>query len=116
MRIRFLANENIPLETVKELEHKTDIVSLSEKCPGLSDEEILKMAHGENRILITFDKDFGELIFKRRIPTRGVVLLKIRPKSPKYITERILSLIKHTEIPLEDHFCVLTEKRLIPLR
>jgi len=44
--------------------------------PGLPDEEVLKIAHGEQRILITNDRDFGELVFRQKLPHAGVIYLR----------------------------------------
>ena len=44
--------------------------------PGLPDEQVLAIAHRERRILITNDKDFGDLIFQRRLPHAGVILFR----------------------------------------
>ncbi len=56
---RFLTDENIPLEVVEEIAKKgIDIQSISLLNPGIEDVDVLKLAHREKRILITFDKDF----------------------------------------------------------
>lgn len=44
--------------------------------PGLPDEDVLATAHAEQRILITNDRDFGELIFRHRLPHSGVIYLR----------------------------------------
>ncbi len=45
-----------------------DVISASDMVPGTADEEILAVAAEEGRILVTEDKDFGELVFVRRLP------------------------------------------------
>ncbi|MBA2520431.1 MAG: DUF5615 family PIN-like protein [Chloroflexia bacterium] len=45
--------------------------------PGLPDREVLDIAHREQRILITNDKDFGDLIFQRELPHTGIILLRL---------------------------------------
>jgi predicted nuclease of predicted toxin-antitoxin system len=63
--MRLLANENFPITSVKLLsEAGIDIVSISLLSPGSSDAAVMKMASSENRTIITFDRDYGELIFK----------------------------------------------------
>jgi len=58
--IKFLADENVPIEAIKALKRKgLDIVSIIEFSPGLNDKEVLDLANRENMILITFDKDFA---------------------------------------------------------
>ena len=53
-------------DTLTRLGH--DVVSASDMAPGTADEEILALAAEDGRILITEDKDFGELVFVRRLP------------------------------------------------
>ena len=63
--MKFLADENIPLDVVQQLQQSNvDIVSLSVINPRIDDEAVLVLAQGEQRALITFDQGFGELIFK----------------------------------------------------
>lgn len=50
-----------------------DVVSASERMPGATDAELLALANEEQRTLITEDKDFGELVFARRLPHPCIV-------------------------------------------
>lgn len=59
--MRFLADENFPYDAVAALRDAGhDVVWIREAVPGISDEDVLKRAEAEERILLTFDKDFGE--------------------------------------------------------
>jgi len=94
-----------------------DITSVSEASPGLSDRAIIEQANRENRIIVTFDKDFGELIFRERQKVKGLILLRIAPSSPEHIAERI----RHTYsqvVPLENKIVTVREDRIraTPLR
>ena len=72
MTIKYIADENIPLVVVTELKKKgLDIESTSETKRGLTDSEILKLAYEKNKIVITFDKDFGQLVFRNEEKTKG---------------------------------------------
>ena len=60
--MRFLANENFPRAAVAALEAAGhDVVWVRTAAPGASDRQVLAWAEREERILLTFDKDFGEL-------------------------------------------------------
>ena len=75
--MKFLADENIPLEVVHGLEsRKINIVALSDVKPRVSDEELMQYAKKEKRTIITFDKDFGELVFRNKQKSCGVILMK----------------------------------------
>jgi len=90
---RLLADESIPRTVITLLrERGYDIASVYELKPGMSDEEVVELAVKEQRVIVTFDKDFGRIaIFEPGIPC--VILLRIPPLSPQYIAERILSAL-----------------------
>jgi predicted nuclease of predicted toxin-antitoxin system len=81
--MQFLANENFPLdavEAVRKLGH--DVAWIRTEAPGSKDRDILRRAESEQRILLTFDKDFGELAFQASLPvTCGIVLFRLQANS-----------------------------------
>ena len=55
---KLLANENIPLGSVQALrKNGYDVISISERSLGISDENVLQLASTENRVIVTFDRD-----------------------------------------------------------
>ncbi|MCY4551898.1 MAG: DUF5615 family PIN-like protein [Defluviicoccus sp.] len=73
--MKLLANENIPLDSVRSLRSGGhDVVSISEQSPGISDEDVIRIARAENRIIVTFDRDYGELVFRRGWPPPAGIL------------------------------------------
>ena len=59
--MRFQANENFPANAVEALRHQGhDVTWIRTDAPGISDAEVLTRAQSDDRILLTFDKDFGE--------------------------------------------------------
>ena len=74
--MRFLADENIPGDAVAEIEAAGhDTVWVRTVAPGSKDEDILALAVREERIILTFDKDFGELAWCAGLPaSSGIVL------------------------------------------
>jgi predicted nuclease of predicted toxin-antitoxin system len=73
--MRFLADENFPRPALEALlKAGWDVVSIAEECPGVPDEDVAALCAAQERILLTFDKDFGELVFHRGLPAgSGVV-------------------------------------------
>lgn len=49
---------------------------------GIPDTTVLEIAVAEDRVLITDDKDFGELIFRRSVPHQGVLLFRLGDYAP----------------------------------
>ena len=76
--MRFLANENVPGAAVAALQAAGhNVVWVRTAAPGATDPHVLAWAAREARILLTFDKDFGELARASNLPrTCGVVLLR----------------------------------------
>ena len=74
--MRFLANENFPGDAVRALRARAhDVAWIRTDNPGSSDQEVLARAMREHRVLVTFDKDFGELAWKAGLPAEcGIVL------------------------------------------
>ena len=113
----FLADENIPLNVVMGLQREgVTIVSASRLCPGSDDGHLLVLAKKQRRIIVTFDKDFGEMIFKKRKQSYGVILLRIHPQTEEYILS-ILRKILAMHIEFTHSFCVVEPSRIrvIPL-
>ena len=78
--MRFLLDESadFPLAAfLQELGH--DVTSIARDCPhALRDQEVLAIAFREERILITNDRDFGELVVRRRLPHSGIILFRLK--------------------------------------
>ncbi len=79
--MRFLANENFPRASIRRLrEAGYDVEAVQEKEPGAKDPAVLDYAARENLVLLTFDRDYGELIYRRHLPSpRGVLYLRLIP-------------------------------------
>ena len=81
--MQFLANENLALDivvAVRALGH--DVAWVRADSPGSKDEDVLERAVREQRTLLTFDKDFGELAFQSGLPaTCGIVLFRVQAAS-----------------------------------
>lgn len=108
----FLADENIPLLIVSRLQKDgIDIVSQSMITPGADDEQLLLTALNEERVIVTFDKDFGELIFKEKRRSYGVILLRLHPLSSTYVFD-ILKKVLQLEGQFAYAFCVVESDRI----
>ena len=106
--MRFLANENFPGAAVAALEAAGhDIVGVRMAAPGMSDPEVLAWAAREHRILLTFDKDFGELVLKRGArASHGIILFRIPLFLPLAIGQAVITAIA-SRTDWEGHFSVV---------
>jgi len=110
--MRFLTNENVPGPVVAALrEYGHDVVAVKESLPGASDRAILERAHAEERLLVTFDKDFGELAVRFGLPVVGVILLRLGGSSPDADNARAASAIASRQ-DWAGHFAVVTDDRI----
>ena len=85
-----------------------DVASVTELSPGLKDREVLDLAGREGRIIVTFDKDFGELVVRERAKAKGLILLRFVPRSPQQVAEKIRQVLR-SGIPLENNLIVVRE-------
>lgn len=93
--MNFLADENFPRDAVEALRAEGyDVVWIRTEFPGIADPEVLSIAQAENRILLTFDKDFGELAFVTLLPANsGVILFRLQAASAKILAQRVIETI-----------------------
>lgn len=111
--MKFLADENIPAFVCQTLKIQgVDIFNINDIECGMSDKDIANFAKKQERIIITFDKDFGELVFKDQLDVKGIILLRFKPKNPHFILEKIKNLFNNTEIKLQNNFIIVEEDRI----
>jgi predicted nuclease of predicted toxin-antitoxin system len=109
-----LANENFPLDGVKFLRQLGyDVCAIGENNKSITDKEVMALAIKELRLILTFDQDYGELIFKLNYkPDQGVVYLRLKEyesfepgqivdqilRNEKLIFERTLTVVDENKI------------------
>jgi hypothetical protein len=111
--MRFLANENFPGAAVTALAAAGhDVVWVRASAPGTSDADVLAWAGREQRILLTFDKDFGELSSRSTLPAGcGVVLFRTPMPKPGDVGEGLARLITVRD-DWAGHFSVIEPGRV----
>jgi predicted nuclease of predicted toxin-antitoxin system len=111
----FLADEDFPgiaVSWLRETGH--DVLWARTSMPGQSDTSLLAAAQRESRIVLTCDKDFGELAFHWGLPaTCGIVLFRLPQVSPKSFLERVMLLMASADdIGFVGAFCVVEAGRV----
>lgn len=111
--MRFLADENLPGRLVAALRAVGhDVAWVRTEAPGSDDRTVLAMAVAERRILVTFDKDFGELAGRAGLPaTSGVILLRVPLDRAPDVGPRIAALIG-ARADWAGHFSVIEPGRV----
>ena len=116
--IRFLADVNVEKEIVNYLlESGYDVKWIPDYNCKIADEGLLNLANIEERILITNDKDFGELtVFQQRVST-GLILLRVKGQKAKDKVRIIKKLLQNYHKKILNNFIVITNNkiRIIPM-
>ena len=111
--MKFLVNECTDIQLVELLRaNGFDVLYVMETMRGAKDDLILSRAYAEARILLTEDKDFGELVFRLRKPAIGIILLRFHPGEETHKATRLQQLRQNTTITLVGAFVVLESDRI----
>ncbi len=111
--MRILANENFPADAVIGLRNQGhDVAWVREDSPGISDMEVLARAQREDRVIVTFDKDFGELAFRSGLPaSAGIVLFRISVPSSAHVARAATTALA-SRSDWAGHFSVIEDQRI----
>ena len=93
-----------------------DVFSVFHQIRGSSDIKILEKANLEKRVIITNDKDFGELIFKNGLPHKGVVFLRLDDERAANKIFCLDKLFTSQIVHLQNNFTVVTENSVRIIR
>jgi predicted nuclease of predicted toxin-antitoxin system len=89
-----------------------DVVFVADLMPRASDTDVMSQPESEGRLLLTEDKDFGELVFRQGRPVPGIVLLRIGAGQQQRKVERLQAAIDHFGDILFGRYTVVEETRL----
>ena len=107
--MKFLADESVDRQIVDRLRRDGHHVwYVAEIEPGISDDTVLDLANLKEALLLTADKDFGELIFRRRRISPGVVLIRLAGISPTLKGEIVSTVVAEHTAELSHAFAVIT--------
>lgn len=110
---KLLADENFPIPSVHMLrEHGVDVLAVVETCPRASDTSILQLACEQNRWIATYDRDYGELVFKHGLRSPPAILFFRQDAFPATrAASLILNLLSRAN-ELVGHLVVVGERSL----
>lgn len=110
---RFLVDESVDFPVVLFLRNNDyDSASIAEDSPSLEDIKILKQAYEQNRILLTNDKDFGSLIFKEKLKSKGLILFRLKDQSSQAKIEILKYILENYKERLQGNFIVVTKNKI----
>lgn len=111
--MNLFADESVDRSIVERLRmdgHQVEYVA--ELSPSISDEEVLRQANDRGVVLITADKDFGELVFRRSLVHPGVVLLRLGGRPREARCDLVSGVIRDHASELPGAFTVVTPDTL----
>lgn len=112
--MKLLADENFEMTSVKIPENAGfDVLSIGRDFKGILDKEVIELAIGERRTILTFDRDYGELIFKKGFkPISGVIYFRWSNFLPNEPGEYLKKLFQSEKINFEGKLTVVSDKNV----
>lgn len=111
--MKILADENVDFGIIRQLRQRgIDVISISEYFSGIKDNEVLKIASENHCLLITEDKDFGELSYRLKLVHTGILLIRLADISRKERIELVAEIIENHYATLCNNFSVLSKSGL----
>lgn len=110
--LMFIADEGVEKEIVLTLRRKYDVLYVAESMQSSADDQILRKANEENRILITLDKDFGELVYRLNQVHAGVVLCRVQSMPIQEAVMLVAETIEKYGTDLRGAFTVIQPKNV----
>jgi predicted nuclease of predicted toxin-antitoxin system len=111
--MRFLVDECVGTSVAEYLKSNNHIVfSVFDESRGAEDADLLQKCYLENYILITSDKDFGEMIFKNQKKHKGIILIRCQPNNFKQKIIILTKLLANYADKLENNFVVVTNENV----
>ncbi|MGH7456758.1 MAG: DUF5615 family PIN-like protein [bacterium] len=111
--MKFVVDESTGQSVVHELRRLGhDVISIQEIFPGLDDPPILDIAANENRVVMTNDKDFGELVYRSGLPHAGVVLFRLQDESAANRVRMMREVLRSCADKLEGNFVIASERKI----
>ncbi len=90
-----------------------DVSSIAEESPGIKDDVVLARAVQQERLILTFDRDYGELIFRRGFtPPPGLLYFRFIARNPQEPAERLLQLLATPGLLFEGRFTVIEREQI----
>ena len=111
--MRFLADESCDFGVVLALRAAGhDVVAIAEVSPREEDDSVMERALQEERIVVTEDKDFGQLVYSNRQATGGVLFLRFPAKARAGIAKTVVDIVRRRGERLKGQFTVVQPGRV----
>ena len=111
--MKFLADESCARPVIFALRQAGhDVLAIAEVAKGAVDEKVIERALSERRVLITEDRDFGELVYARGRQSAGVIFLKFHSRARRTKPAAVVEAVTKLGARLQDGFVVVEPGRV----
>lgn len=112
--MNLLADESVDRQIVQSLrQHGHDVLYVAEVEPSISDDLVFDLANEMSALLVTEDKDFGEIVFRdSRLSSGGVVLIRLAGLSADKKAEIVSNGFKEHDAEFPNHFSVVSPGKI----
>jgi predicted nuclease of predicted toxin-antitoxin system len=111
--VKIVADENVDRQIVDRLRADGhEVLFVAELDPGIDDEAVLLHSRQINAILLTADKDFGELVCRQRLLHAGILLIRLAGLAPDVKAVLVAAAFRRHGEELTEGFAVLSEHSL----
>lgn len=107
--MNLVADEGVDRHIVAQLRQDGhDVLYIAEMEPSISDDNVLSHANAQGALLLTEDKDFGELVFRQQLVHTGVVLIRLAGLSSQMKAVMVSAIFRDHAVELSNAFSVLS--------
>lgn len=92
-------------------DYSTDVISIRNDYPGITDRNVIEVAKTNKGVVVTEDKDFGELIFSYNIRGCSVMLLRYGKSDLETIEHNLFKALNYFEKRHGHYFLTVTDKK-----
>lgn len=111
--MRFLADESCDFAIVGALRAAGyDVTAVAEQAPSIADRQVIEMARTDNRVVLTEDKDFGQLVFSALAGSSGVILVRYPTTARSDMAATVVRVAQTMEARLQGVFVTLSPGRV----
>lgn len=111
--MKIVADESLDFNIVQALRDVGfDVWAVVEQDPSIKDLQVLHIAFEQNALLLTEDKDFGELVVRLQLPHHGILLIRLGGFDPAIKIPLVLNALQNHLPEIASNFAVLNEIRL----
>ncbi|GAB4192620.1 MAG: hypothetical protein OHK0057_21590 [Thermoflexibacter sp.] len=111
--MKIVADENVNFRFIKLLRSQGfEVQSVTENNSGISDREVAQIAQEGNCILLTEDKDFGELVFAHQLKDLNIIFLRYDKEDEEKIATNILTVLQTIDFSDKYLFVTITKNKI----